>query len=121
MKVINNVTPPSHYASQHTPNSPPITRADLYFILKNFKPQHDLKIPERKCKTFSGEGERFFFRSFFLLFENIFRFRKDISNTTKLQYLKLRLSGYTLKDVEHLPNIDKNYLVYYKYFEGLIS
>lgn len=88
-----------------------VSRKELHSILKNFKPQQEIKIPALKCQNFSGAEDKHAFRSFLLSFENVYGCRKDISDAAKLQYLKSHLQNYALKDIQHLTNVNENYAV----------
>src|ERR1700755_263464 len=98
-------------ASGSNPQENLENQSEVKSILRGLAVKHEVKIPALKCKTFSGESDRFQFRSFLLSFENVFGSRRDLSDAAKLQYLKAHLSSMALKDVEHLPNVDDNYKV----------
>lgn len=102
----------SHHSSIH--ESQPLAesnpqQAEIHSLMKTIK--QEVRIPPLKCKNFSGEADRLQFRSFLLSFENIIGCRRDLTDASKLIYLKSHLSGMAQKDVEHLPNIDSNYAV----------
>ncbi|KAL7630189.1 UNVERIFIED_CONTAM: hypothetical protein RMT77_019672 [Armadillidium vulgare] len=98
-------------ASGSNPQENLENQSEVRSILRGLAVKQEVKIPALKCKTFSGESDRFQFRSFLLSFENVFGSRRDLSDAAKLQYLKAHLSSIALKDVEHLPNVDDNYEV----------
>ncbi|KAL7632922.1 UNVERIFIED_CONTAM: hypothetical protein RMT77_016749 [Armadillidium vulgare] len=62
-------------------------QSEVKSILRGLAVKQEVKIPALKCKTFSGESDRFQFRSFLLSFENVFGSRRDLSDAAKLQYL----------------------------------
>jgi len=71
-----------------------------------------LKLPDLKCDTFSGEGTSLLeFHSFFSQFNNLVGLRTNLSDSTKLSYLRSYLRGYALKLVQHLQICDDNYSV----------
>ncbi|KAL7632993.1 UNVERIFIED_CONTAM: hypothetical protein RMT77_016703 [Armadillidium vulgare] len=100
-KVLNRVrlsTPPSPSRSENS-----VSKAELRTALSGYHPHRELSLPKLKCISFSGgKDDRFLFRSFLLSYNNVYGFRLDISEAAKLQYLKSHLSGYALKDIEHL-------------------
>lgn len=70
----------------------------------------DLKLPELKCDTFSGEGStQLDFHSFISQFNNVVGRRVNLTNSAKFTYLKSYLKGYASKLVEHLQISDDNY------------
>ena len=72
----------------------------------------EAKLPEIKCSTFSGENSsQLEYHSFISLYESIIGNRKDLSNVSKLIYLKSYLSGYAAKVINHLTNSAENYQV----------
>ena len=74
-------------------------------------PANDLKLPELKCTCFSGEGTSHLdYHAFITQFRNIIDSR-NISNISKLTYLRSYLSGYALKIVQHLQLSQDNYAV----------
>ena len=57
-----------------------------------------LKLPELKCETFNGEGTSHLqYHSFITQFNNIVGLRSNLSDSTKLTYLKTFLKGYAYK------------------------
>ncbi|KAL7646016.1 UNVERIFIED_CONTAM: hypothetical protein RMT77_002917 [Armadillidium vulgare] len=112
-KVLNHVrpsTPPSPPRSERSAVSQEnsVSKAELRTVL-SYHPPRELSLPKLKCISFSGGKEdRFLFRSFLLSYNNVYGCRLDISEAAKLQYLKSHLSGYALKDIEHLSNVDEN-------------
>lgn len=123
-KIVNKVRPitqiePRRSSSSTHSNEDAVSRAELTHILKNISPKQEIKIPALKCNSFKGESDRFQFRSFILSFENTFGCRTDISSAAKLQYLKAHLGGFALRDVEHLSNVDENYLIALKILKDL--
>jgi len=71
-----------------------------------------LKLPELKCEHFSGEGSTHLeFHNFLSCFNNIVGNRKDITDSTKLTYLKSFLRGYASKLVQHLQVSDENFVI----------
>ncbi|KAL7633061.1 UNVERIFIED_CONTAM: hypothetical protein RMT77_016637 [Armadillidium vulgare] len=98
-------------ASGSNPRENLENQSEVKSILRGLAVKQEVKIPALKCKSFSGESDRFQFRSFLLSFENVFGSRRDLSEAAKLKYLKAHLSSIALKDVEHLPNVDDNYEV----------
>ena len=69
-----------------------------------------LKLPDLKCEYFSGEGtNELQFHSFITHFNNVIGHRDNLSNGTKLTYLKTYLKGYAYKLVQHLQINDYNY------------
>ena len=67
---------------------------------------YNLKLPDIKCDSFSGEGTSHLeFHSFITQFNNIVGFRDNLSKCTKLIYLKSYLKGYALKLISHLQII----------------
>lgn len=124
-KVIQKIRPPQSVvvprqssSSSHS-DEDAVSRAELKQILKEISPKQELKIPALKCSTFKGESDRFQFRSFILSFENTFGCRTDISSAAKLQYLKAHLSGFALRDIEHLSNVAENYSTAMKILKDL--
>src|ERR1044072_4672653 len=116
-KVMSKFHTSTENASRHSsasgsnPQENLENQLEVKSILRGLAVKQEVKIPALKCKTFSGESDRFQFRSFLLSFENVFGSRRDLSDAAKLQYLKAHLSSMALKDVEHLPNVDDNYEV----------
>ena len=71
-----------------------------------------LKLPDIKCDVFSGEGSSYLeYHSFMSQFMNITGLRTNLSDSTKLTYLKSYLRGYALKLIKHLHVTDSNYTV----------
>ncbi|KAL7638432.1 UNVERIFIED_CONTAM: hypothetical protein RMT77_011002 [Armadillidium vulgare] len=112
-KVLNRVrpsTPPSPPRSERLAVSQEnsVSKAELRTALSGYHPQRELSLPKLKCISFSGgKDDRFLFRSFLLSYNNVYGCRLDISEAAKLQYLKSHLSGYALKDIEHLSMLMK--------------
>ena len=72
----------------------------------------NLKLPDLKCQCFSGEGtNELEFHSFISQFNNVIGFRANLSNATKLTYLRTYLKGYALKTIQHLQICNANYSV----------
>ena len=113
-KVLNRVRPsttPSPPRSERSAVSQEnsVSKAELRTALSGYHPQRELSLPKLECVSFSGgKDDRFLFRSFLLSYNNVYGCRLDISEAAKLQYLKSHLSGYALKDIEHLSNVDEN-------------
>ena len=114
-KIFNKVRPSvavtEHKSSASCSHEDTELPIEMHSTLRNFNSKQEIKIPPLKCKTFSGDSDRHQFRSFHLSFENVIGCRRDLTDATKLQYLKSHLSSYALRDIEHLPNIDANYAV----------
>ena len=73
---------------------------------------HDLKLPNLSCGSFSGEGSgNLEFFNFITQFKNVIGFRTNISDSTKLIYLRSFLKGYAFKVIQHLQNDNANYKV----------
>ncbi|KAL7646135.1 UNVERIFIED_CONTAM: hypothetical protein RMT77_003036 [Armadillidium vulgare] len=112
-KVLNRIRPsipPSPPCSERSAVSQEnsVSKEELIKVL-SYHPPRELSLPKLKCISFSGGKEdRFLFRSFLLSYNNVYGCRLDISEVAKLQYLKSHLSGYALKDIEHLSNVDEN-------------
>ena len=71
-----------------------------------------IKLPELNCPIFSGEKpSELQFYTFYNQFQNVIEFRTDLTNSTKLTYLKGYLSGYALKIVQYLGITDDNFTV----------
>jgi len=69
-----------------------------------------LKLPDLKCESFSGEGSSSLqFHNFLAQFNNIFGLRDNLTNSTKLSYLKSHLKGYAGKLIQHLTVVEPNY------------
>ena len=66
-------------------------------------PDCKLKLPDLNCDTFTGEGtSNLEFHSFMSQFNNIIGHRANLSNSTKLTYLKTYLKGYAHKLIQNL-------------------
>ena len=74
-------------------------------------PDVKLKLPELNCDYFSGEGNNLEFHTFKTQFDNVIGLRTNLSDSTKLTYLKSFLKGYALKLVQHLHITDQNYSI----------
>ena len=71
-----------------------------------------LRLPELNCETFNGEGSsQLQYHSFKSTFNNVIGLRENLSDATKLNYLKSYLKGYAAKLVQHLQITDSNYSV----------
>jgi len=71
-----------------------------------------LKLPELKCDSFSGEGtSQLEFHSFISQFNNIIGLRTNLTDATKLTYLRTYLKGYAFKLIQHLQITNSNYEV----------
>jgi len=69
-----------------------------------------LKLPDLKCGTFSGEGASHMeFHTFISQFNNVIGLRTNLTDATKLTYLRSYLKGYAFKLVQHLQIVDSNY------------
>ena len=69
-----------------------------------------LKLPELKCDYFTGEGAtNLEYYAFITKFNNVVGLRTNLSDSTKMTYLKTYLKGYAFKLVQHLQVTDKNY------------
>jgi len=115
-RTINKFRPPSDSVSRrssasavHQLKESNQQQFEVPSMFNNLMTRQEVKIPPLKCKTFSGESDRFQFRTFMISFENVIGCRRDLTEASKLQYLKSHLTGLALKDVEHLPNINENY------------
>ena len=72
----------------------------------------NLKLPDLKCDFFTGEGSNELeFHSFITQFNNVIGYRPNLSEATKLTYLKTYLKGYALKTVQHLQISNSNYKI----------
>ena len=69
----------------------------------------EAKLPSLKIRSFSGEKDRDYFRTFLSQFENLIGYRSDITDASKLLYLKNYLEGPALAEVVHLHNSNENY------------
>ena len=70
----------------------------------------NMKLPEIKCDTFSGENSSVLqYHTFKNQFMNIVGSRVNLSKTIKLTYLKSYLRGYAFKLVQHLQIVEDNY------------
>ena len=70
----------------------------------------DLKLPEIKCDSFSGEGTNSLeYHDFLTKYNNVVGLRPNLSKSTKFSYLRSYLRGYALKLVQHLQVSDDNY------------
>lgn len=88
-----------------------MSKVELNSALKTSNSREELKTPPLKCKNFSGENDRFHFRSFLFSFENVSGCRRDLFSGARLQYLKSNLSEFVLYEIESLSNINENYPV----------
>ena len=71
---------------------------------------HDIKLPNLSCNIFSGEGVgNLEFFDFITQFKNVIGYRTNVSNSSKLIYLRSYLRGYASKVIQHLQNNDSNY------------
>lgn len=69
-----------------------------------------LQLPDLKCDIFTGENvSPTEFHGFLTQFNNIVGLRSDLSDSTKLTYLKSYLRGYALKLIQHLHINDTNF------------
>ena len=72
----------------------------------------NLKLPDLKCDLFTGEGtNELEFHTFITQFNNVIGYRANLSDSTKLTYLKTYLRGYALKTIQHLQISNDNYKV----------
>ena len=70
----------------------------------------ELKLPEMKCDSFTGEGSNSLqYHDFFTQYNNVVGLRPNLSKSTKFSYLRSYLRGYALKLVQHLQVSDDNY------------
>ena len=75
-------------------------------------PDINLKLPELKCDTFSGEGsDELQFHSFITKFQSVIGYRTNLADATKLNYLKTYLRGYAHKTIQHLQICNENYQI----------
>ena len=69
-----------------------------------------IHLPDLKCDLFNGEGSNpIEYHSFMSQFRNVVGLRENLSDSTKLTYLKSFLRGYASKIVQHLQITDENY------------
>ena len=74
--------------------------------------QCNVKLLDLRCKSFTGEGSNELqIHAFITQFNNVIGCRSNLSNSTKLTYLKTYLKGYALKIVQHLKIYDANYAI----------
>ena len=74
-------------------------------------PMSTPRLPELKCDVFSGEGTNHMdYFNFLTKFNNIVGNHKNVSNSTKLTYLRSFLRGFAFKIVQHLSVTDSNYI-----------
>jgi len=93
--------------SYKTPSSPPPSPAPSLSVT-----DCKLKLPELRCDTFSGEGSsQLEFHSFITMFNNVVGLRTNLSDSTKLTYLKTYLKGYASKLIQHLQVTNNNYKI----------
>ena len=72
----------------------------------------NLKLPDLKCDKFSGEGtNELQYHAFITKFNNVVGYRANLSDATKLTYLKTYLQGYAAKIVQHLQISNANYKI----------
>ena len=72
----------------------------------------ELKLPNFNCHIFSGESHAATECSTFIAqFNNVVKFRFNLSNSVKLTYLRTYLKSYALKVISHLALTDENYLI----------
>jgi len=71
-----------------------------------------IKLPEIRLDSFSGEGAtQLEYHSFITQFNNLVASRTNLSDSTKLTYLKSHLKGYASKLLQHLQVSDANFTV----------
>ena len=80
------------------------------------KPDNEFKIgvkmPEIKCKTFSGKStDKFEFKNFLKQFQNCVDSCERLTDSGKLNYLKGYLTDYAFSTISHLSISDENYQV----------
>ena len=72
--------------------------------------RNDLKLPHIQCISFNGEeSDNLKYYEFITQFNNVIGHRGNLSNATKLTYLKTYLKGYAYKVIQHLQICDENY------------
>ena len=72
----------------------------------------DLKLPLLECGNFTGEGgQSLEYNTFIGQFNNIVGLRNNISDATKMTYLRSYLRGYTFTAIPHLQESNSNYAV----------
>ena len=72
----------------------------------------EIRPPPLNCPNFSGESaDKFEFKTFLMQFENVIGSKKNLSDSSKLVYLRGYLSKYAYKLIQHLSVCDSNYLV----------
>ena len=70
----------------------------------------DIKLPQLKIETFTGEKVDYLkYHNFLTQFNNAIGHRANLSGASKLTYLRGYLSGYAAKLIEHLSINDGNY------------
>ena len=71
-----------------------------------------LKLPDLKCPTFDGEGcNNMEYHAFMSTFNNVIGLRSNVSDSTKLTYLKTYLRGYAQKLILNLQITEDNYKI----------
>ena len=72
----------------------------------------EIRAPPLNCPIFSGEGvDKFEFKTFLTQFENIIGSKKNLSDSSKLVYLRGYLSKYAFKLIQYLSVCDDNYSI----------
>ena len=71
-----------------------------------------VKLPQLKCETFDGYStDKLQFKNFLLQFNNCIDACGQLSDSSKLTYLRSYLSGYAFRVISHLSISDDNYKI----------
>ena len=71
-----------------------------------------IKMPELKCKTFSGKSlDKLEFKNFLQQFQNCIDACDSLTDAGKLTYLRSFLTDYAFKTISHLSITDANYCI----------
>lgn len=72
--------------------------------------QTEVRPPPLQCASFENNlKDKFAFKNFLTQFQNLIQSKKNLSEASKLTYLRGYMKGYALKVIEHLSVTDENF------------